>query len=518
MSLQTEPGESKEHATVRFSERDLELFSDASGDRNPLHMSSSYASETAYGQRVVFGALGALACLGHVHLREGRRTTRITADFHRPMFLDIDYQIKRTEEGESQTVRLFDGSVPLLTLSVGYEQQLEHDDSSLPETLFERTEAASGRVPEIRAGLKISGRYRADSSKLAALRLRWNITAKPFVAETLLWGSYTVGMELPGRSALFFRFDLKFESKPVSATALAYEAEVTGFKPSIAQLHIAVSLSSGGQRVAGGQLLSFIRPQIEKSADFVGTSAGFAGKVAMVIGASRGLGAALTGALAAEGAQVIAVSRSARADYLAAYPPEVAKRIEVEAGDAADREWLAQLRNRLIATHRRLDFLICNAFPAIPALRLELNALSRIEEYLGRAATLVLAPLCAFLDLLEEGGGCAVIVSSMAVEEPVREWPHYVAAKNAIEALARVAPLQYPRTSALIVRPERLLTEMTNTPMGRRNALPAGQMAAQILERLRNPPAAGKTEVLRNASGGMAQEADTTSPDKMRKP
>jgi NAD(P)-dependent dehydrogenase (short-subunit alcohol dehydrogenase family) len=89
-----------------------------------------------------------------------------------------------------------------------------------------------------------------------------------------------------------------------------------------------------------------------------------------------------------------------------------------------------------------------------------------------------------------------VVISSVAAERPVREWPHYVAAKNAVEALARVAPLQYPRISALIVRPEKLLTEMTNTPMGRRGALPPGQLAARIADRLGRPLTQGASEIL----------------------
>jgi acyl dehydratase len=34
---------------VRFSARDLARFSDASFDRNPLHLSEDYARKTAYG-------------------------------------------------------------------------------------------------------------------------------------------------------------------------------------------------------------------------------------------------------------------------------------------------------------------------------------------------------------------------------------------------------------------------------------------------------------------------------------
>ncbi len=494
---------------IRFSEQDLQLFSAASGDRNPLHMSPSYASQTAYGQQVVFGGLGALACLGQIRPGEGQRIARLTADFHRPIFLDIDYQVKAERHAKSERVRLFDGTVPLLTLAAHYEHGEKQEPHLNPRTaVFEHPEAAEWKESEIIGGLNISGRYRADPAQLAALCSLWNVT-EPLVGETLLWGSYLVGMQLPGRRALFFRFDLKLEVGPVSPGPFEYEASVASFKAAIGQIRMNVSLTSESQPLASGQFLSFIRPEtgaIESAGNLESNT--FAGRVAVVIGGSRGLGGAITGALAMHGARVIAISRSGKRELLAAYPAEAARRISMETGDAGDHDWLSKLRDRVRVEYGRLDFLVCNAFPAIPALRLELNALPRIQEYIGRATALVLTPLCGFLELLNESGGCAVIVSSMAVEQPVREWPHYIAAKNGIEGLARIAPLQYPRIAALIVRPERLLTEMANTPMGRRNALPPQYMAAQIVERLRKPRVAGTTELLR--STGIEQLQDAT--------
>src|SRR3954452_4724013 len=99
---------SSDTQSVRFSQGDLELFRDASGDRNPLHLSREYASKTAYGQQVVFGALGAVACLGRLCDSAGRAIKKITADFHRPMFLHVNYTIRVSEQGGWRTARLQD--------------------------------------------------------------------------------------------------------------------------------------------------------------------------------------------------------------------------------------------------------------------------------------------------------------------------------------------------------------------------------------------------------------------------
>lgn len=55
-------------SAVSFYEQDLAYFSEASGDRNPLHLNREYARSTPYGQQVVFGCLGAIACLRQISL------------------------------------------------------------------------------------------------------------------------------------------------------------------------------------------------------------------------------------------------------------------------------------------------------------------------------------------------------------------------------------------------------------------------------------------------------------------
>ena len=55
---------------VWFSREDLALFTRASGDQNPLHVSELYARPTPYGELLVYGYLGVLACFSRVHMRE----------------------------------------------------------------------------------------------------------------------------------------------------------------------------------------------------------------------------------------------------------------------------------------------------------------------------------------------------------------------------------------------------------------------------------------------------------------
>jgi hypothetical protein len=91
-----------------------------------------------------------------------------------------------------------------------------------------------------------------------------------------------------------------------------------------------------------------------------------------------------------------------------------------------------------------------------------------------------------------------VVISSSAVTDPPREWPHYVSAKATIETLARFASERVP---FLVVRPPRLLTDMTNTVTGRDGALPVECVAAAIVRRL-EAPAAHPLEVLEDFAEG----------------
>jgi NAD(P)-dependent dehydrogenase (short-subunit alcohol dehydrogenase family)/acyl dehydratase len=467
---------------ITFTERDLAVFSEASGDRNPLHLSQEYARRTPYGQPVVFGCLGAMACLGHIRLPAGWSATSLEAEFLRPMFLGVTYRVETSEKEGKWKARLFDGSLP--TVSVTVTAELSHGKEPLEEmaAAFERREAAVRQQEDIVTGLKISGVYACDAVALA----RWG-TVDRLLEIVLCWSSYVVGMELPGESALFSKLALHFHGTARWPAMMAYRASVAAVDSRIGQISMDVSLLASDSVVASGQCWSYIRPPVPEVEEIDSTEVSpdsLAGRTAVVIGSSRGLGAAMKRAIELRGAVVYGLARSGDAGRLS------------EMGDAADPEVLRQLRERVSREQGRLDFLVCNACPPILPLRLEPNAAERIGAYINLAVSLTLAPLSEFLELLNRSGGCAVIVSSAAVEQPVREWPHYAAAKRAVEALGYAASLQYPRVRTLIVRPQKLLTTMINTPMGRVGAASPGLLANRIAARLEDPPEPGKTEIL----------------------
>lgn len=170
-----------------------------------------------------------------------------------------------------------------------------------------------------------------------------------------------------------------------------------------------------------------------------------AGKVVIVTGASRGIGAAAAHALAKAGASLVLTARdAARID-------SVAQAIARDGGKAATiacdvSDWNAV--QRLVAeTHQRfgkLDALINNAGviepiavtagtdPAAWARSIEINLIG--AYYAIRA---VLPPMLA------AGGGTIVNVSSGAAHNPLEGWSAYCSGKAGLAMLTRQIALEH---------------------------------------------------------------------------
>ena len=150
----------------------------------------------------------------------------------------------------------------------------------------------------------------------------------------------------------------------------------------------------------------------------------------------------------------------------------------------ADVQWCQTLRQYVLKEYKGLDFLVCNASPPIRALSFVPEKLERFHDFLGKSLALVSVPMSIFLGCLSERSGWNVVISSAFVRDLPAEWPHYVTAKCAVEGLAHWAAAQYPQTHSLVVRPPKLLTDQTNTTMGRQGAMAVEQAAAAIVKHL----------------------------------
>jgi NAD(P)-dependent dehydrogenase (short-subunit alcohol dehydrogenase family)/acyl dehydratase len=489
--MNTGPG-----TTVRFSNHDLTLFSTASHDRNPLHLSAEYTRRTSFGQPVVFGVLGALACLSKIQPASDSRLSGMSLEFQNPMFLDIDYEVVITQQSPSaSSVSLYDGSKVLVAADFTFAGS---DGAVSAEALQASRPATSDRNKKALTDQIIArGEYSPDQSAMSELLRRFAIDEQRFgrmQLAALLWSSYLVGMEQPGRRALFHKLNLSFDNlKECCTPGFSYEAEVISTRTYMVRSEL--RLLSGEQLLGKGQSLAFLNPESPVSSigtvsNLLAPSDDLKGKVALVVGASRGLGAMLTAALASQGCSVFANFNRSESEAVRLKESLAGSSGEVflVKGDAADLVWCEQLRDRISQEFGCLNFLFCNASPSILPLQLEPKMVGRINSYVSDALALVSVPLSVFLKSIEERSGWSVVISSVAVDTAPKEWPHYVAVKSAIEGLVRVAARQYAEANFLLVRPPRLKTDLTNTPFGRGASMPPELAATKIVQRLKAPP------------------------------
>jgi NAD(P)-dependent dehydrogenase (short-subunit alcohol dehydrogenase family) len=117
----------------------------------------------------------------------------------------------------------------------------------------------------------------------------------------------------------------------------------------------------------------------------------------------------------------------------------------------------------------------------------------QLAAYVEENVRLTATPLGALLPQLDLEGGWVLFCSSAAVTAPPRDWPHYVAAKGALEALAEWLAASEPSLRSVVLRAPKLLTDLTNTPSGRIGAVPPSELAHWVASLLAKPGPSGLT-------------------------
>ena len=166
-------------------------------------------------------------------------------------------------------------------------------------------------------------------------------------------------------------------------------------------------------------------------------SKGLSGRLAVVTGASRGIGAATAEALASAGVHVVLVARTASA------LEQVEERIHAAGGsatiaplDLTDGESIGKLAVAVAERWQKLDILVLNA-----AMLGSLTPVQDIDpkEYSRLLSLNLLAPqalIAAFDGLLKKSDGADVVALTSSVGcEPRAFWGAYGSSKAALETL-----------------------------------------------------------------------------------
>jgi NAD(P)-dependent dehydrogenase (short-subunit alcohol dehydrogenase family) len=176
------------------------------------------------------------------------------------------------------------------------------------------------------------------------------------------------------------------------------------------------------------------------------------GRIALVTGASRGIGAATARALGQAGAHVVAVARTVGG------LEELDDAIRVAGGsatlvplDVTDFQGLARLAGMLGERYRRLDILVGNAGIAGPSSPLDHIPLKDWDDVIKVNVTANWQLICAMDALLRRSdAGRAVFITSGAAHNMRPYRGLYSTSKAALEAVARTYAAETERTAVRV--------------------------------------------------------------------
>ncbi len=212
----------------------------------------------------------------------------------------------------------------------------------------------------------------------------------------------------------------------------------------------------------------------------------FEGKVALVTGASRGIGRAIAAMLAAQGATVVAAARGDNAAATVEAIRAAGGRAEALPLDVTDAEAAVAAVQGVVSTHGRLDILVSNAGITRDQLMLRMKRADWDEVIATNLTAAFVLCQAALKPMVKQRGGRIVAISSVVGQMGNAGQANYAASKAGLigfcKSLAREVGSR--GVTVNVVAPGFVETDMTKAV----NEETQKQWAAQIpLGRLGSP-------------------------------
>lgn len=155
-------------------------------------------------------------------------------------------------------------------------------------------------------------------------------------------------------------------------------------------------------------------------------------KIAIVTGASSGIGRSYARALSAAGATVVLVARNQ--ERLNDVARELVTPTLTLAGDISNASFCLQIAERTIAEFGRIDILLSNAGVYVPGEFAEAD-LEAVEQLISVNVFGAIAVVRGVLpSMIAAGSGDIIMTSSVAGHQPIHWEPVYSASKHAVQA------------------------------------------------------------------------------------
>jgi acyl dehydratase/NAD(P)-dependent dehydrogenase (short-subunit alcohol dehydrogenase family) len=464
------------HVRTRvFTDADQARFAGLSGDRNPIHLDPLAARRTQAGAPVVHGVHAVLWSLETL-IADGRIAAPIASlgvQFLKFVYTDTEVALFAVRETPAALrAELVADGVTAVRIDVAYGS---NDDAEAPA--LSTRDAAVHATPracdfaELRACAGVLGALPADRAAAmfpaVAARLGAPRTAAVVQLSTL------VGMVCPGLHSIFGGFTVR-------AVAISPQSERLSFSVSGADERVRMLILAVAGGGVAGELTAFVRRApapargLAEIAQHVRPGE-FASTTALVVGGSRGLGAATARALAAGGGRVVVTYRVGEAEAR-----ELAAEIGPERCRAVRYDARAGAPEQLAGLDWDVTQLYYFATPHIFRQKAGWWEPDRFTE-LCEVYVNGFARICAALRE-RPGELIAFYPSSVAVDERPRDMAEYGAAKAAGEMLCADMNRFARGVRVVVKRLPRTDTDQTATLVGAPSADPLDVMLPVVRE------------------------------------
>jgi 3-oxoacyl-[acyl-carrier protein] reductase len=192
------------------------------------------------------------------------------------------------------------------------------------------------------------------------------------------------------------------------------------------------------------------------------------GKVALVTGASRGIGRAIACTLAAQGATVVAAARQDHANDVVAELAAKGQLAEAATLDVTDAAAIERLPGSIVQRHGRIDIVVSNAGIARDQLLMRMKR-ADWDVVIGTnlTATFSLAQ-AAMRPMLKQRGGRIIAIGSVVGQTGNAGQSNYAASKAGLIGFAKALAREVATRGITVnvVAPGMIDTEMTRAVTG----------------------------------------------------
>ena len=440
-------------------------FARLSGDYNPMHMDALAARRTQAGAPVVHGMHALLWALDALAAAEliGPQLSQIRAQFRKFAYLDVDCDLELTH-WDSNAVRAELRSNGLVLTTVQLRNDRKQGGAQGPGVTAPE-KAVANESPRAPALEDLAGHCgwvtaaAAPAEFAAAFPALVRAIGKDRVC-ALAALSRLVGMVCPGLHSIFAGLTVDLVEPQAERSGICFE---------VTKLHHQSRMV--GMNVAGGNIsgtvTAFMRWPPVESPPMAAVSAmieaeKFAGTVALVVGGSRGLGAATAKAIAAGGGKVVVTYREGRAEA-----DKLAAEINAARGGgvcvALSYDSSADAARQLSGITDDINQLYYFATPPIFSRTSNSFSPERFREFCSVYVD-GFDDVCRFVRMRSRAVTVAAFYpSSVAVEEVPADLLEYAMAKAAGEILCAAMMRQVSGLKIVVGRLPRVLTDQTAT-------------------------------------------------------